>query len=285
MTERLLILRPNADGKVVLSSSARPTGTLLPASGAIALDQGMTLSGRGRRVRVPEWIVSATAAMLTALLNPEPPVEAVRWWKRVAEMSVADAEKMRSAHADRLRESTQEATRRAQPVQMSEADAAMMAYGELLSGLATVCASTLRSAAESCGDVLQQYKNDLREIAAAEKQLLDAAGAPLPSAAEHEWRARVNEVVQEETERSKKRARERAERAMLEMKTHGIPEVPAGIMKDPAAPFYSTPVLSAMVASHAKQVELHMLEKMRDAASECAEYLRTRPAFREDASE
>ena len=67
---------------------------------------------------------------------------------------------------------------------------------------------------------------------------------------------------------------------MTELRAQSVPEVPPSLLPDPTAPFFGTPVLSALVSAYARQVELHMLEKMRDSALECAPFLRKQPSFR-----
>ena len=67
---------------------------------------------------------------------------------------------------------------------------------------------------------------------------------------------------------------------VTELRAQLVPEVPASLLADPTTPFFGTPERT-LVSAYARQVELHMLEKMRDAALECAPFLRHQPAFRE----
>lgn len=269
MNERLLVLEAQRDGKVVLSTGRTPPGLPIEQAGSVP-----ALQTRGRRIRVPEWVVGATATICNSLMTGEPPGDAAKWWAKVAELSTDEAEELRNVYAKSLKESKEAcASRTDLKTSLLTAEGAMVQYGEALVALTTACASSLRAAAESCERATTSLREDTLAIEAAAEQLHHAADAPLPPNAESEWRSRIREILEVEIDHAHKRTRDRATSTCEAIRDAPTPSIPSSLVNDPSTQFYSTPLISTIVNSYCRQVELHMVEKLRDVAETCAPFL------------
>lgn len=275
MYERLLLIEAGGDGRVILNSGRGPVG--------VPIDHATALPTRGRRVRVPEWIVDSSAVLAASLLRDEPPVNVARWWANVAHLTPSDAERRREEFAQGHREAVAECNQRLREPDVpqtfvdahAEGTRAMKEYGDDMLALTNDCIATLHELASRCRSDVIRTRDDALAVDAAAEQLRAAYDAPMPAKAAAQWRMRVAEIVEEETEKCKKRLQERAEAAARDIQETTMPSLPAHLTRDPALKLYATPVVAALVDTYARQVDMHMIERLRGAAEACAPYLHT----------
>ena len=242
MSEKLLVLEAQSDGRVVVVSGSAPPG--VPIAEASALGP----SRRGRRVQMVEWIPSATNALLKSLLSDSPPAEAARWWAKVSQSDAKAIEKKRLEFARILRDSrtdienkiASDDARAELQLQYDQAKARMEAYANALTALTTRCVSTLASAAEACKESVNSLERDNVSIAAASEQLVGASDAPMPAKAEKQWRERIKEVISEETRLALQRSKERSEQSCNAIQSLHVPMEQDDALTDPTRPFFGS---------------------------------------------
>lgn len=275
MTEQILVLQPDSEGRVIVVGPGHaPIGRQLEnldtTHPPLAIPSIPT-----KLWSTTEWLTRATDALVRCLCDKKAEV-AAPWFAQPLSIS-PDAWNARidasaaayKANLDEVRRRTAEGGGEQLLNALAESQVACQAYADDLMTLLHLCTMRVQNTLAACETASTLESSGEEELHDVYRQLIEASGVKISGACESEWRARIREIVEEEYALAK----ERHARILKETVTHASAQIPVGEMttpKDPSAQFRHSPLIAHAIRAYARQVELIATAELVKCANSCA---------------
>jgi hypothetical protein len=281
MLERLLVLTPDDEGRVVIVDPGNaPPGRPIDKIDVAAPCPCQNTAIPNRRVRTQRWMTEATSALLATMLSDRSLHNAAQWWSGVLNLSDTDAEQRRLAHAEGLRLGNEEIERRIAAADehhaielanlRDRADEACAEYARTVMDTLARCQGRIAASVEACENAMKETTTNARELVRVRTQLRRAAQTPVDDACGKEWRRRIEEIIDEEFERVAREGRRGVDASLEDARARDCAPKDDD---DPALPFAHVPVIAGIVRAFARQVDILAIERLLRHACLCASWV------------